>query len=361
MPNYHGRLSEFRNKMLEEELKGALVLSRENICYLTGFCVGGYERLTALVVRESDSFLVVPKLSQGQLEGVPVDESITWDDRDDPFEITSKLVGDLPEGKLSIESGTPLSLYLKFRNVLGENPFFVDPIVRGMRRKKRKSEIEAMEKAVRISEDALSETVYEIKPGMTEKEIAGILEYNMRRKGSDGNAFGTTVASGKNSANPHHITSEKKVEKGDSLVIDFGAMYNGYSADTTRTFIIDHVPEGYRDVYETVKKAQETGIEYAMPGMPAGDIDIKVRSVIEQAGYGMYFTHRTGHGIGLETHEEPYINESNRVPLQPPVTFTIEPGIYIQGKYGVRIEDLVLLDEKGARAVNVFTKELTVI
>lgn len=361
MSIYGERIENFRKELAGEGLKGAMVLSRENICFLTGFCVGGYERLTALIVDSNEVSLVVPKLSLGQLEGVGIDRSIVWDDRDDPFAMATTQLEKAGSSSIGMESSTPISHYLKFRNFFGSEPAFVDRIMQNLRARKSRDEIEKMEKAVEISERALSETTGEIHARMTEKEVAGILEYNMRRMGSDGSAFSTTVASGKNSANPHHITSEKKIEEGDSIVIDFGATYHNYSADTTRTFVLGKVPEGYREVYETVRKAQETGISYAKPGMPAGDIDIEVRDTIEKAGYGEYFTHRTGHGIGLETHEPPYINGSNRVPLVPPVTFTVEPGIYILGKYGVRIEDVVLLDKDGARPLNGFTKDLTVL
>lgn len=361
MSIYRERIGNFRKKLSEEGMNAAMVLSRENICYLTGFCVGGYERLTALIVKEEEVVLVVPKLSQGQLNDVAVDRSLLWDDRVDPYKMASEELESVGSTSIGIESSTPFYYYLKFRDFLGADPKFVDNILRDLRAKKSQDEIDRMKKAVEISERALSETTSEIKSGMTEKELAGILEYNMRRMGSDGNAFSTTIASGKNSANPHHITSEKKIEAGDSIVIDFGASYHNYSADTTRTFVLGNVPEGYKEVYQTVKKAQETGISDARPGMPAGDIDLKVREVIEKAGYGQYFTHRTGHGIGLETHEPPYINESNRVALNPPVTFTVEPGIYIMGKYGVRIEDVVLLEEGGAKPLNSFTKDLTVL
>ncbi len=361
MTGYSQRIDEFRKELDRNGLKGAVVLSRENICYLTGFCVGSYERLTALIVKENGSSLVVPKLSQGQLEGVGVDKTFTWDDRDDPYGIARSIMGDVEPGKMALEGRTPISLYFNFRDSFGDTPVYADPMLEMMRQRKRKEEIDSIRKAVEISERALELTKGEIRPGMSEKEIAGVLEYNMRKSGSDGNAFSTTIASGKNSANPHHITSEKKVEKGDSLVIDFGATYGNYSADTTRTFVIDHIPEGYSEVYETVRKAQQRGIDFAKSGIPAGDIDIEVRKVIEKAGFGEYFPHRTGHGIGLETHEAPYINEGNRLPLKPPVTFTVEPGIYIQGKYGVRIEDVVLLEENGATPVNSFSKELTVL
>lgn len=361
MSVYDERIVRFREELEKNGIKGAMVLSRENICYLTGFCVGGYERLTALIVGKTETSLVVPKLSLGQIEDITVDNRLVWDDRADPYGMASTELERLTLEGLGVEATMPLSHYLKFRKYIGNEPKPVDKIIQKLRMRKSEDEIASIRKAVEISENALEATISEIRAGMTEKEVAGILEYNMRRKGSDGNAFATTIAAGLDSANPHHITSEHKIQEGDSIVIDFGASYHNYSADTTRTLVLGKASEEFRKVYNTVKKAQETGIEYARPGMPAGDIDIKVREVIENAGYGQYFTHRTGHGIGLETHEGPYINESDRTPLEPPVTFTVEPGIYMLGKFGVRIEDVVLLDQKGARPVNRFTKDLTEI
>ncbi len=361
MPDYAKRIQDFMERVRNQGLEGAVVLSKENICYLTGFCVGGHERLTALIVKGDQSHLVVPKLSIGQIENVPVDNPLVWDDSQDPYAMAAAAMEKGGSGKLGTETRMPLSHYLKFRAGLGENPVFVDEVLEEMRGLKDHDEIESMQKAVEISERALGKTVSEISPGMTEKDLAGVLEYNMRREGSDGSAFSTTIASGKNSANPHHITSDKKIEKGDSLVVDFGAAYNSYTSDQTRTFVVDHLPVGYEPVYNAVKDAQRAGVEYARPVMPAGDIDIHVREIIEKRGYGEYFTHRTGHGIGLEVHEAPYINASNRVPLKPPVTFTVEPGIYILGRYGVRIEDTVLMDEKGAKPLNNFSRDLTVV
>lgn len=362
MSGQNNRVEDFREELVKAGIDAAIVLSKENICYLTGFCVGSHERLTALVVDRNSSSLVVPKLSLGQIRDLPVDKSLTWDDRQDPYEMTEKLMeGGSGMTTFATERGMPLSRYVRFRQNIGAEPVFVDGILEEMRGRKRKDEIEKMSRAVEISEKALKKTIPEIRPGITEKEIAGILEYNMRRFGSDGSAFGTTVATGKNSANPHHITSESKVESGDSLVIDFGAAYASYTSDQTRTFVVEKIPDGYKDVYNAVKDAQEAGVAFAKPGIPAGDIDDHVRSIIEKRGYGEYFTHRTGHGIGLEVHEAPYINSSNREPLNPPVTFTVEPGIYILGKYGVRIEDTVLLEQSGAKPLNKFNRELTVI
>lgn len=361
MSDYANRIEEFRGILGSKGIQGAIILTKENICYLSGFCVGGIERLTALVIDQDGAYLVVPKLSQGQIEDVPVDRSFIWDDQQDPYEIMSSLLEKSTAGRFATESSMPLSRFLKFYRYIGESPSFVDGILEAMRGRKRNEEIQRMRKAVEISERALEATLNEISTGISEIELAGILEHNMRRMGSDGSAFSPTIASGKNSANPHHITSDKKLEIGDAVVIDFGASYRSYASDQTRTIVLDHAPTGFEEVYNVVKEAQQGGIDFAKPGIPAGDIDDHVRKEIVCKGFGNYFTHRTGHGIGLEVHEPPYINTINREPLVPPVTFTIEPGIYILGKYGVRIEDTILLDSEGAVPINKFTKELIAV
>jgi Xaa-Pro dipeptidase len=179
------------------------------------------------------------------------------------------------------------------------------------------------------------------------------------RAGSDPEfAFTPIVSSGPNGANPHASPSDRKLQAGDLLVIDWGATYSGYVSDITRTFAIGPVDEEYRHIHDIVVQANAAGRRTARPGIPSGEVDRAARNVIEQAGYGKYFTHRTGHGLGMEGHEHPYIYAENERPLEAGMAFTVEPGIYLPGRNGVRIEDDVVITENGAESLSDFSREL---
>jgi Xaa-Pro dipeptidase len=180
----------------------------------------------------------------------------------------------------------------------------------------------------------------------------------MKNQGLSGPSFDTIIGSGPNSALPHYTAGDKVLNPGDSIVIDFGGMYQGYCSDMTRTVMLGKATSEYKEVYEAVKGGQLRALEAVKPGMKASDIDAAARNYITEKGYGDYFIHRTGHGIGMEVHEEPYINNISDTVLQPGMVFSIEPGVYLPGKFGVRIEDLVMVTETGVEVLNKFSKEL---
>jgi Xaa-Pro dipeptidase len=220
-------------------------------------------------------------------------------------------------------------------------------------------ELAAMLKAADIAQQALQATLPMIKIGITEKEIAAELSMQLLQNGSNPRLpFFPIVSGGPNSANPHAAPSERKLERGDLLVIDWGANVDGYFSDITRTFAIGEVEPEYHKITEVVLTANQAGHAAAGPGVPAAEVDRAAREVIESAGYGAYFTHRTGHGLGLEGHEEPYIRGDNQMALQPGMTFTIEPGIYLPNRNGVRIEDDVVITTDGCKSLTDLPREL---
>ena len=227
-----------------------------------------------------------------------------------------------------------------------------------LRMTKDETELAHMRQAVRITEVALQATIEQVAPGQTELEIQNILHVEMLRAGGHGQAFGSIVVSGPRTASPHTSPSDRVVQPGDLLLFDCGALYRGYPADITRTFAVGELDAELAEVYEVVKKANAAARRYAGPGDKAEDIDRVARQVIEQAGYGQYFIHRTGHGLGLEVHEPPYIVDGNDTVLRPGMTFTIEPGIYLPGKGGVRIEDDVVITAKGCDSLTRFSRDL---
>ena len=233
--------------------------------------------------------------------------------------------------------------------------------LRALRLIKDERELENLWQAAKIADGAFERLLKEIKAGMTEKELAARLEYYMRSLGSEGVSFDTIVASGHRSALPHGAPTDKIIEVGDFVTFDFGALYNGYHSDTTRTVVMGMANSWHRELYTVVQEAQYRGMKAARPGITGQELDKEIRDYIESRGYGKFFTHGLGHGVGLEIHELPNINSKGDIVLQEGMVFSIEPGVYIQGRGGVRIEDTVVLTKEGAHSLTTLKKTLTEI
>ena len=250
-----------------------------------------------------------------------------------------------------VKSGAPEADYPDASDVLSQ-----------LRLKKDKTEVDAMRRAVKIAQDALEATIPSIKIGKTEKEISSELVVQLLEHGSEPEMpFAPIVSAGPNSANPHASPTERKLQKGDLLVVDWGATYAGYISDLTRTFAVGEVDAEYEKIHMIVQEANAAGRAAGKPGVPCADVDKAARDVIEKSGYGKYFTHRTGHGIGMEGHEEPYMRGDNMQLLEPGMAFTVEPGIYLPGRNGVRIEDNVVITETGADVLSDMAREIRVV
>ncbi len=226
-----------------------------------------------------------------------------------------------------------------------------------LRMRKDDYELEQMRRAVAVTEAALRSTMRQVGAGMTEREVAALLTVEMLQAGGEGMAFSPIVVAGPNSASPHATLTDRPIQPGETVIVDCGATVGGYAADITRTFAIGRLEPELAQVYEIVRAANGAGLAAAGPGVPAEEVDRAARAVIEGAGYGEYFIHRTGHGLGLEVHEPPFIVSGNRRPLEPGMTFTVEPGIYLPERGGVRIEDDVLVTPSGAESMTTFPRE----
>ena len=237
-----------------------------------------------------------------------------------------------------------------------------EEIFRDMYIQKDEHEIEAVRKAIEIAQTALLNTLPSIKPGKTEKEIANLLVVNLLNAGCEPELpFSPIVAGGPNSANPHANPGDRPLKNGDLLIIDWGARCEGYVSDLTRTFAIGSIPQPFEEIGQIVLSANQAARAKARPGMAAKDVDAAARSTIIDGGYGKQFLHRTGHGIGQLAHEDPYISQVSPTLLQPGMLFTIEPGIYLTGQGGVRIEDNVVVTEGGIETLSNLPRELAVI
>lgn len=240
-------------------------------------------------------------------------------------------------------------------------PEKTDELTRNLRRKKSLEEKERIIKAQRIAEGAFEHILSFIKEGVTEKEIRLELEFYMLKNGADGLSFETIAISGKNTSMPHGVPTEKPVEKGDFITMDYGALYRGYHSDMTRTVALGYVSDEQEKVYNTVLEAQKAAAEAVKPGAKCADADAAARQIIEKAGYAKFFTHGTGHGVGIDIHEPPTVSYRSEETLRPGDVVTAEPGIYLPGKFGVRIEDMLYVTENSAENLTEAPKSLIVL
>jgi Xaa-Pro dipeptidase len=337
--------------------------------YLTGLSFHLMERPVVLYVTpDREPVIVLPELEMRKVDLFPYkvqafaygENPSEWGDA---FRKAAQALS-LDGKRIGVE---PRQLrLLEFRHIKAGAPEDDYPdasdVLSGLRLKKDKSEVEAMRRAVRIAQDALQATIPLIKIGMTERELASELVVQLLRNGSDSELpFAPIVSGGPNSANPHASLTERKLQSGDMLVIDWGAAYEGYISDLTRTFAVGEVDEEMQKIHKIVQDANAAGRAAAKPGVPCANVDQAAREVIEKSGYGKYFTHRTGHGVGMEGHEDPYMRGDNMQILEPGMAFTVEPGIYLPNRNGVRIEDNVVITENGADVLSVLPREMRVV
>ena len=342
---------------------GLLVTPSADLRYLTGYDPPPLERLTCLVVRpRRDPVLVVPALERPLAEGVGIDEVTEirqWAETEDPYALVAALLGEAPA--VACSDRTWAAHLLPLQRTLGGTRFApASPVLGPLRAVKDRMELELLRRAGRYADAAVAELLKEPLETRTERQVAHRVGELLVEMGHDAVAF-TIVGSGPNAASPHHGPTVREIRAGDAVVMDVGGRTDGYCSDVTRTVAVRRTPPDFERVYEAVLEAQERAFEAVAPGVPAEEVDRAARRVIERAGFGNLFMHRTGHGIGLEEHEDPYIVEGNRRPLRPGMCFSIEPGVYLPGEFGVRIEDIVTVTEDGAERLNRASRDLAVV
>ncbi len=347
----------------ERGLAAILVPPSPDLRYLAGYDPPPLERLTLLVVRAgADPVLLVPQLEEALARRSPVGEGIevvTWRDGEDPYEAAARL---LPaSGTCAVGDRMWAAHLLGLQRAAPRVTFSpASPLLAGLRAVKDEEELALLGRAARGADEAFRRITASRLEGRREEEVAEELGALLLEEGHEGVAF-TIVASGPNGASPHHQPGDRAVRAGDAVVLDFGGRVGGYCSDLTRTVVVQEPPEGFQEVHAVVREAQEAAFRAARPGVPAEKVDRAAREVIEEAGYGEGFIHRTGHGIGLEEHEPPYIVRGNRQPLVPGMCFSIEPGVYLPGRFGVRIEDIVAVAAQGAVRLNQAPRDLLTV
>jgi Xaa-Pro aminopeptidase len=321
------------------------------------------ERLTALVTRPGkDPVLIVPQLEVPRASASPAGghaEMQAWSDGNDPFDSIRKL---LPETGTYGVTDTMWAMHvLKLEEALPHATFVLaSSVLSNLRIRKDQGEIDHLARAGRSADQSFGLIVREGLRGRTEIDVSRSLGRHLVATGHDVPTFGI-VGSGPNGASPHHEPTSRTIEAGETVVLDFGGRAAGYCSDITRTVSVGEPTAEAKEVHDVVRRAQEAAFQAVRPGVPAEEIDRAARRVIDDAGYGQAFIHRTGHGIGLEAHEPPYIVEGNHEALEPGMCFSIEPGIYLQGRFGVRIEDIVAVTEDGVVRLNEAPRDLTVV
>lgn len=344
--------------MEAEQLKQIIISSKESIYYLTGIWVDPFERMFALYLDDSGRVVLFGN-ELFCLQPEPGMELVVGKDGVNPLPDLASVV---KPGKIGIDK-TWQSKYLIGLMELRKDivPVNGSTPVDMARLQKDAEEIEAMRNASRINDDVMKTAISLIHEGATESEISGRIEKMFAERGGDHSPEGQIVSFGGNAADPHHEANNTVIRDGDNIVLDIFTPIHRYWCDMTRTVFFRHVSEKQKTVYEAVKRANLAAEELIRPGLPMCEFDRVARKVLENAGFGKYFTHRLGHGCGLECHEMPENSSANSMIALPGMVFSVEPGVYLPGELGVRIEDMVVVTETGCEVLNQVTKELTVV
>jgi Xaa-Pro aminopeptidase len=362
---YARRLHEAANATSAAGLAGLIITPGYDLQYLVGARAQTFERLTALVLPAGRApTVVVPRLELASLRNSAVSELglavRDWADGEDPYQLVVNALGATPQATAVADSMPALHL-LPLTEILGVTPKLATPVLRQLRMTKDNSEVDALRKAGAAIDRVHARVPEFLVPGRTEADVAADIADAIVAEGHSAVAF-VIVGSGPHAADPHHECSDRVLEAGDIVVVDIGGAYEpGYHSDSTRTYSLGEPNQQIAQQYSVLQRAQQAAVAAVRPGVTAEQVDSVARGVLAQAGLADAFVHRTGHGIGLSVHEEPYIVEGNRLPLRQGMAFSVEPGIYFPGRWGARIEDIVIVTPYGAEPVNHRPHELTVV
>ncbi len=357
------RIENIQKKLINKSDSLILITPGPNLRYLTGYKAKNLERLTCLSISSKERpVLLVPELEKLAALDSGIDQNLievkTWKEGSDPFDFYKKVSFQ----EILIDEKMTADKVLNFQKVFQDSKFFnLSSLMKSLRSIKSQYEINELKQVGKMIDDVHSYVPTILKPGLSEIEIAKKIGNKILEVGHETVDF-VIVASGKNSASPHHEPTDKIVEKNDIVVVDIGGTsYSGYCSDSTRTYCVGSPEKEFADYYEILKTAQESACKSVKKDFTGKQLDDVARNILNEAGLGKFFTHRTGHGIGMETHEEPYIVSTNSEKIIPGNAFSIEPGFYIENKFGARIEDIVVKTEDGLICCNETKRELIVV
>lgn len=357
--DYSHRIEQARAAMASHGVDALLLSIGTDLPYLTGYEAMPSERMTMGVITPSEAAIVVPQLEAPRVEQRSGLEVLPWGETEDPIALVAKLAG--APGRVAVGAQTWSGFLISLQQAMpGSEYLDATAVMRNLRIVKDESEIDLLRRAAAAVDAVVARLRVMSFAGRSEAEVAGDIAAMTVEEGHDVASFGI-VASGPNAASPHHEPGGRVIGEGDSIVIDFGGRLRGYCSDTTRTFHVGAPAPDFVSAYTTLQAAQAAGRAAAGPGVPAQSVDRAARRVIDEAGWGEWFIHRLGHGIGLDVHEDPYLVEGNEESLQPGMAFSVEPGIYMPQQWGMRIEDIVVCTDDGAESLNNSPRSLAVV
>jgi Xaa-Pro aminopeptidase len=352
MSEHADRLAAAQGMMRSRGVDALCLSVGSDLPYLTGYKAMPLERLTMLVLPvEGEGTIVVPDLEAPRVaaDGLPLDVR-GWSEAEDPIAIVNSLLGGA--GNVLIGDETWSRFLIDLQEVSPARSIAkASDLMAGLRMVKSPVEIAKLRAAASTVDDVVGQMEQVRFSGRTERDVAREITERTIEGGHETMEF-WIVASGPNGASPHHEPGDRVIEHGDAVVVDFGGHQNGYASDTTRMFVVGEPPYGFGDAFEVLHTAQAAAVEHVKPGVTAESVDATARDIITEAGYGDLFIHRTGHGIGMDTHERPYLVEGNEQVLENGMSFSIEPGIYNPGEWGMRIEDIVTVTDTGVERLN---------
>lgn len=352
---YNNRVEAIQHKLSELKADAVLIMNPDNVYYFSGFTgTAGYILITSQSITLLTDFRYLDQAAEQSAHCKIVDTG------NDFYQAVSESLADVTN-VLYEEDFLTVKQFNKLKSLIKYNWLPLEGLIEKLRVIKDEYELDFLRKAAKIADDAFLHILKYIKPGVKELEIAAELEHFMRKAGSEGPSFNFIVASGARGAMPHGVASPKEVSSGELLTLDFGAIYKGYHSDITRTVAIGEPSEKMRNIYEIVYKANAESLAMVSQGMKCKDIDAKARDIITKEGYGENFRHGLGHALGLDVHEEPRFNTKDETFLAANMVMTVEPGIYIAGVGGVRIEDSVIVKSNGYELLTNVTKELIIL
>ncbi|MED3649375.1 MULTISPECIES: Xaa-Pro peptidase family protein [Heyndrickxia] len=361
------RLQELTSWLQQETIDFAFVTAPENVFYFSGFLSDPHERLLGIAVfPNQEPFMICPALDVTDAKASGWEyEIIGCSDTDNPWEVLEKQVkkrtNEIQTIAVEKEHMNIERYELLLQHFNGAKFVAAEAKLRQLRLIKDEKEKEILKKAAEFADFAVQVGVNEIKEGKTELDIIAAIEYELKKKGISEMSFSTMVLTGTNAASPHGNPGLTKIKKGDLVLFDLGVVYEGYCSDITRTVAYDHTNDDQEKIYNIVLQAEEEAIKAVKPGITAKQLDMIARNIISDAGYGDYFPHRLGHGLGIGVHEYPSITNTNELLIQEGMVFTIEPGIYVPNVAGVRIEDDVFVTKDGVEILTAYPKSLQIV
>lgn len=361
---YKERLSAVEDFIFSQNADMAFLTPSPTFQYLTGIEYEMRERLVSLIIQpKTDPLLVVPSFELSEIsQRTWIDDFLSWSEEEDPYSLISERLNmKRNETHIILDASTSLGIFWKIKKALGgfTSTSSITPHIDQMRLRKSKDEIQLMKKAGRVIEKAVMKALKNAEKGMTERQLKQVVANEIIERGAEPTF--AAVQFGENSALPHAEPSNRELQEKDVVLLDCGCAIDGYNTDMTRVGVVGEPTEKQREVYDVAVNAQKAALDRIGPGLSCGSADGIARSAIESKGYGEYFTHRLGHGIGLQVHEPPYLVRGNPLELAPGMTHSVEPGVYLPGEFGIRMEDLVCITDDGVELLTFAPRDFVII